>query len=105
MQSQSSLPWPRSLRHPWRGGKQNFSRFPLDAAPTVAHDPVRMIASPHDPPASDTGLGERLPRQDEMPKPLLPDVPVGGGVWRRPDGTLYTAIPTNVPPPTPATSS
>lgn len=64
-----------------------------------------MITAPHEPPASDPRLGERLPRKDELPKPTFPDVPVGGGVWRRPDGRLYTEIPTPAHPHTPGIPS
>lgn len=49
-----------------------------------------------DPDSFPTGLGQRLPRKDELPKDSAIER-VGDGVFKK-DGRLYTDIPTPPPP-------
>lgn len=44
----------------------------------------------------DNGLGPKIVKP-EMPKP---NVKVGKGIWKAPDGKLYTSIPQPPPEPT-----
>lgn len=57
-----------------------------------------MIPSLREPPFFLGDLGERLPRKDEIPPPAVAEE-VAPGVWRGPDGKLFTQLETPEEPP------
>lgn len=53
-----------------------------------------MIPSLREPPFALGELGDRLPRKDELPPPPRAAEEIAPGVWRGPDGKLFTKLKT-----------
>ena len=60
-----------------------------------------MIPSLREPPSAIGELGDRLPRKDELPPPPRPAEEISPGVWRGPDGKLFTQLEEPKAPPDP----